>query len=88
MTTPSEDNQGSQPLGLPLNDQLGVGACEMAAMRMQARALAFQWFAARNFQYGEEGFAYFMLRAADFELRDDCLKGVRIKVSLAFERDA
>lgn len=64
-----------------------VGAVDMDGMRMQARALAFHWLAARDFNPSADGHAWFLLRAGDFGLREDSMKGLRIKVEMTFEED-
>ena len=68
-------------------DGFGVGACEMAAMRLQARAIAFQWLAARGFTSDQAGFSFFYVSAKELGLREDAMQGMRIKVSMVFEQD-
>lgn len=63
----------------------GVGAEDMAAMRMQAKALAFQWFAARNYQADLAGFSWFLVRPEDLGLSADTMPGMRIRVAMTFE---
>lgn len=71
-----------------LTGGLGVGAEDMAVMRTQASALAFQWFAAREYTVSSDGHAFFLIRSDDLGLKDAALPGIRIRVSLSFERDA
>lgn len=67
---------------------MSTSAEQVAAMRMQATALAFQWFSARDYTVSSGAKAFFLLRARDFGFRDETLPGLRIRVELTFERDA
>ena len=80
--------QHSPPTAVGSNAGLGVGAEDMAAMRMQATALAFQWLTAREYTVSSGAYAFFLLRARDFGFTDETLPGLRIRVALSFERDA
>jgi hypothetical protein len=62
MTKPSENSQSNQPLGLPLNDQLGatLAACRpvfdslaasMRGVSVAARAFADAWYATAEREY-------------------------------------
>lgn len=64
-----------------------VAAEDVAAMRMQAIALAFQWFTAREYEVSTDARAHFNVRASDFGFRDSALPGLRIRVQLTFERE-
>lgn len=66
----------------------GVGAEDMHVIRMQSRALAFQWMLARDYRAHEQGYAFILVRAQDLGLRPETLNGLQIRVSLSFEPDA
>lgn len=90
MTTDATENHDATSRdGSRLSDGLGVvGAEDMAVMRMQAGALAFQWLVARDYKVHADGYAFMLLRAEDFGLRDAVMNGKRIRVALSFEDDA
>lgn len=71
----------------PTPDEKGVAAADMAAMRMQAQALAFHWFCARDFEAHPQGFAYYLFRPRDFSFKPTSMNGLRIRVALSFEQD-
>lgn len=66
---------------------MSIGAETMAALRMQAQALAFHWLVARDFEAEPQGQAWFLLRPEDFWARASAMNGLRIRVSLNFEPD-
>ncbi len=79
--------QGAAPASPGSAEQPDIGAEQVAVMRMQAVALAFQWFTANNYQARLGPVAHFNLRPSDFGFSEKALPGLRIKVQLTVEHD-
>ena len=72
-----------------LRPMIGLGAEDVAAMRLQATALAFQWYVAKGcVGFAPDTFCYFLLRASDFGLKEGTMNGQRVRIDMRTEPDA
>lgn len=70
----------------PQRGRAMTDAVDMAAMRLQAQALVFQWLAARDFQLPATAEAVFYVYPAEFCLQPQVLDGDCVAIRLTVEK--